>query len=238
MLDVWYLLRRKGICSSWVTGRLFLEVCFRYSFLVDVELNQSTSYATNFGFWFFRISIWWAFFLAWGLSSTSLFLIFNVDDKKDDVLEAADIDNKDDAKKKVHQQSGRHFWSGGRQRRRFQHQQSYTFWWIQFFSRFCHWLTILLVHYNHLFWCGHVCLRHGLLNERLLEMRMFGVWGGGMPFLFAANRGYLRGSLCLNSYVLLPPGRKTDGFLPLDLGKEKKLCLWFVLYHTFFLCDT
>ena len=46
-----------------------------------------------------------------------------------------------------------------------------------------------------------------------------------MPFLFVANRGYLRGSLCINSYVLLPPGRKTDGYLPLDLGKEKNLCL-------------
>ncbi len=99
MSDVWYLLRRKVICSSWVTGRLFSEVCFRHSFLVDAELNQSTLYAANFGSWFFRISIWWAFFLAWGLSSTSLFLIFDVNDKRDDVLEAADIDDGDDAKK-------------------------------------------------------------------------------------------------------------------------------------------
>ncbi len=30
----------------------------------------------------------------------SLFLIFNVNDKRDDVLEAADINNRDDAKKK------------------------------------------------------------------------------------------------------------------------------------------
>jgi hypothetical protein len=29
----------------------------------------------------------------------SLFLIFDVDDKRDDILETADIDNKDDAKK-------------------------------------------------------------------------------------------------------------------------------------------
>ncbi len=99
MLDVWYLLRRKVICSSWVTGRLFLEVCFRHLFLVDVELNQSTSYTANFGSWFFRISIRWAFFLAWGLSSTSLFLIFDIDDKRDDVLEAADIDDGDNTKK-------------------------------------------------------------------------------------------------------------------------------------------
>ncbi len=34
------------------------------------------------------------------LSSTSLFLIFNINDKRDDVLEAADINNGDDAKKK------------------------------------------------------------------------------------------------------------------------------------------
>ncbi len=99
MSDVLYLLRRKVIFSSWVTGRLFLEVCFRHSFLVDVELNQSTLYAANFGSWFFRISIQWAFFLAWGLSSMSLFLIFDIEDKRDDVLEAADIEDGDDAKK-------------------------------------------------------------------------------------------------------------------------------------------
>jgi hypothetical protein len=46
-----------------------------------------------------------------------------------------------------------------------------------------------------------------------------------MPFLFVANRGYLRRSLCIDSYVLLPPGRKTDGYLLLDFGKEKNRCL-------------
>ncbi len=99
MLDVWYLLRRKVICSSWVTVRLFLEVCFRHLFLGDVELNQSTSHAANFGSWILRISIWWAFFLAWGLYSTSLFLIFNVNNKRDDILEAADINDGNDFKK-------------------------------------------------------------------------------------------------------------------------------------------
>ncbi len=100
MLDFWYLLRRKVICPSWVTGRLFLEVCFKHLFLVDMELNQSTSYAANFGSWVFRISIRWAFFLAWGLSNRSLFLIFNVNNKRDDILDAADIDDGDDVDKK------------------------------------------------------------------------------------------------------------------------------------------
>jgi hypothetical protein len=38
----------------------------------------------------------------------SLFLIFDVENKRDDVLEAADIDDGNNTKK-VHRQSGRHF---------------------------------------------------------------------------------------------------------------------------------
>ncbi len=59
------------------------------AFVLDGRrIEPSTLYTVNFGSWFFSISIRWAFFLAWGLSSTSLFLIFDVNDKRDDVLEA------------------------------------------------------------------------------------------------------------------------------------------------------
>ncbi len=84
--------------------RFLSEVCFKHSFLVDVELNQSMSYATNFGSCFILDSIGWAFFLGWfwlsGLSKSSLFLMFNVVDETDDVLDAADNDDEDDANKK------------------------------------------------------------------------------------------------------------------------------------------
>ncbi len=181
MSDVWYLLRRKVICSSWVTGRLFLEVCFRHLFLVDIELNQSTLYAANFGSWFFRVSIQWAFFLAWGLSSTSLFLIFDVDNKRDDVLEAADIGNGDDAKKSPST-------IGTTRSKQWKTMETFLtpmklhLLMVQFFWDFIIDLPFCLSVANIFFWCGRVCLHHGFLNERLLEMRMFGVWGGGMPF--------------------------------------------------------
>jgi hypothetical protein len=104
ILDVWYLSRRKVSCPSWVTGRFLSEVCFKHLFLVDVELNQSTSYAANFGSCFIMDLIQWAFFLGWhwlsGLSKTSLFLMFDVDDERDDVLDTADNDDGDDDNKK------------------------------------------------------------------------------------------------------------------------------------------
>ncbi len=91
---------QKVSCPSWVTGRFLLEVCFKHLFLVDVELNQSTSYAANFGSCFIMDLKQWAFFLGWlwlsGLSKTSLFLMFNVVHKRDDILDAADNDNGDD----------------------------------------------------------------------------------------------------------------------------------------------
>ncbi len=106
ILDVWYLPRRKVSCPSWLTGRFFSEVCFKHSFLVNVELNKSTLYATNFGSSFIMDSIRWAFFLGllvrWlsGLSKTSLFLMFDVLDDRDDVFNATDNNNGDDTANK------------------------------------------------------------------------------------------------------------------------------------------
>ncbi len=104
ILDIWYLSRRKVSCPSWVTGRFLLEVCFKHLFLVDMELNQSAPYAANIGSCFIMDLIRWAFFLGWlwlsGLSKTSLFLMFDVINKRDDILDTADNDDGDDANKK------------------------------------------------------------------------------------------------------------------------------------------
>jgi hypothetical protein len=62
-----------------MTGMFFSEVCFKHSFLVNVELNQSTLYATNFGSLFIMDSIQWAFFLGLLVRwlSGMLFLMFD-----------------------------------------------------------------------------------------------------------------------------------------------------------------
>jgi hypothetical protein len=71
-----------------------------------MELNQSTLYATNFGSSFIMDLIQWAFFLnllvRWlsGLSKITLFLMFNVANDRDDVFNATDNNNRDDAANK------------------------------------------------------------------------------------------------------------------------------------------
>jgi hypothetical protein len=65
-------------------------------FLVADESNQSTSYAANFGSWYFGFV-----FARWSSSSrTSLFLMFEVVDYTDDDFDTADNDDGDDAKKR------------------------------------------------------------------------------------------------------------------------------------------
>ncbi len=65
-------------------------------FLVADKSNQSSSYAANFGSWYFG-------FVFTRLSSscrTSLFLMFEVVDNTDDDFDTADNDDGDDAKKR------------------------------------------------------------------------------------------------------------------------------------------
>ncbi len=65
-------------------------------FLVAHESNQSTSYATNFGSWYFGFV-----FAQWSLlSRTSLFLMFEVIDNTDNDFNTADNNDGDDAKKR------------------------------------------------------------------------------------------------------------------------------------------
>ncbi len=75
-------------------------------FLVDMESNQSALYTANFGSSFIMDLIRWAFFLGllvqWlsGLSKTSLFLIFNVVNNRDDISNATDSNDGDDVANK------------------------------------------------------------------------------------------------------------------------------------------
>ncbi len=67
-----------------------------HSFLVADKSNQSISYATNFGSWYFGFV-----FARWSSSSrTSLFLMFEVVNDTDDNFDTADNDNGDNAKKR------------------------------------------------------------------------------------------------------------------------------------------
>ncbi len=72
-------------------------MCFRHSFLVADESNQSTSYAANFGSWFlgFVFARWSSVF------RTSLCLMFEVVDDTDDDFDIADNEGGDDNKKRV-----------------------------------------------------------------------------------------------------------------------------------------
>ncbi len=70
--------------------------CFRHSFLVADESNQSTLYAANFGSWFLGFV-----FVCWSSGfRTSLFLMFEVFDDTDDDFDIADNEDGDDAKRK------------------------------------------------------------------------------------------------------------------------------------------
>ncbi len=65
-------------------------------FLVADESNQSTSYAANFGSWYFGFV-----FARWSSSSrTSLFLMFKDVDNTDDNFDTADNDDGNDTKKR------------------------------------------------------------------------------------------------------------------------------------------
>jgi hypothetical protein len=65
-------------------------------FLVADESNQPTSYAANFGSWYFGFV-----FARWSLSSrTSLFLMFKVINNTDNDFDTADKDDGDNAKKR------------------------------------------------------------------------------------------------------------------------------------------
>ncbi len=67
-----------------------------HSFLVADESNQSTSYAANFGSWYFGFV-----FTRWSSSSrTSLFLMFEVVNNTDGDFDTADNDDGNDAKKR------------------------------------------------------------------------------------------------------------------------------------------
>ncbi len=67
-----------------------------HSFLVADKSNQSTSYAANFGSWYFCFV-----FARWSsLSRTSLFLMFKVVDNTDDDFDTADNNDGNDAKKR------------------------------------------------------------------------------------------------------------------------------------------
>ncbi len=78
-------------------------MCFKHSFLVNMELSKSTLYATNFGSSFIIDLIRWAFFLdllVWwlsGLSKTSLFLMFDAVNNRDDIFDTTDNKDGDDA---------------------------------------------------------------------------------------------------------------------------------------------
>ncbi len=67
-----------------------------HSFLAADESNKSTSYAANFGSWYFGFV-----FAPWSLSSrTSLFLMFEVVNNTDDDFDTADNGDGNDAKKR------------------------------------------------------------------------------------------------------------------------------------------
>jgi hypothetical protein len=65
-------------------------------FLVADELNQSTSYAANFGSWYFG----YVFAQLSSSSRTSLFLMFEVVDNTDDDFDTADNNDGDNAEKR------------------------------------------------------------------------------------------------------------------------------------------
>ncbi len=82
-------------------------------FLVADESNQSTSYAANFGSWYFGFV-----FARWSsLSRTSFFLMFEVVDDTDDDFDTTDNDDGDGAKKRsVDKQEDTIEWGGKQQR--------------------------------------------------------------------------------------------------------------------------
>ncbi len=202
ILDVWYLSRKKVSCPSWVTGRFLSEVCFNHSFLVDMELNQSMSYAANFGSCFIMDLIWWALFLGWlwlsGLSKTSRFLMFDVINKRDDILDAADNDDGDDVDKKSIYDQEDTFDVVEDDGDNLDTNKTTPSAELFYFLTLWPWLTILFFSCSHLLWGGCVFLCHDFINECFLEMMMFDV---ACLILFVTNRGELRKSSSINSYV-------------------------------------
>jgi hypothetical protein len=104
----------------------------------------------------------------------SLFLIVDIEDKRDDVLEAADINNGDNAEKKSINNRDDTFKAVEEDGDDSNTNKATPFDGFNFFK-----ISSLTYHsvcpLQSSFWCGRVCLCHGLLNKRLLEMRMFGV---------------------------------------------------------------
>ena len=82
-----------------MTERFFSKVYFKHSFFNDVVLNQLTSYADNLGSSIIADSVLLVFFLSllvgWfsGLTMTSLFLVFDVGNARDDIFDAANNDD-------------------------------------------------------------------------------------------------------------------------------------------------
>jgi hypothetical protein len=73
-----------------------IEVCLMHLFLVADKSNQSTSYAANFGSWYFGFV-----FARWSSSSRmSLFLMFEVVDNTDKDFDTEDNADGDNAKKR------------------------------------------------------------------------------------------------------------------------------------------
>ena len=82
-----------------MTERFFSKVYFKHSFFNDVVLNQLTSYADNLVSSIIADSVLLVFFLSllvgWfsGLTMTSLFLVFDVGNARDDIFDAANNDD-------------------------------------------------------------------------------------------------------------------------------------------------
>jgi hypothetical protein len=72
-----------------MSGMFLIEVCLMHSFLVADKSNQSTSYAANFGSWYFIFA-----FARWSLlSKMRIFFMFEVVDKTDNDFDTADNDD-------------------------------------------------------------------------------------------------------------------------------------------------
>ena len=82
--------------SDW---EVLFHVYFTHSFFNDVMLNQSMSYGDNLGSSVSTDSVLLVFFLSllvrWfsGLTMTSLFLVFDVGNARDDIFDAANNDD-------------------------------------------------------------------------------------------------------------------------------------------------
>ncbi len=127
-----------------------------------------------------------------------VFFMFNVIDKRDVVLDAADNDNRDDADKKSIDDWEDTFdvveydWDDSDTNKTMPSDR------FSFFLTLWPWLTVPFFSRSPLWWGGSVFLCHSFINKWFLEMRMFDV---ACLVLFVTNRGELRKSSSINSYV-------------------------------------